>query len=195
MGKLASTGVIKTTLRAAAFSVCGSVIVSIFPGCNSARVGDPCVPEDEYSEKFSSFSAEEVNVESASLQCESRLCLSNHFQGRVSCPYGQTEQQAQNDPRCFIPGTKTPVSGAVEPQLLARRAEDTVYCSCRCDGPEANARYCECPSGYACKELVPRFGLNKQAQLVGSYCIKEGTAYDSRATSRNTCDPQKEDCS
>jgi ankyrin repeat protein len=31
-----------------------------------------------------------VNVESRSFQCETRLCLAANFQGRVSCPYGQS---------------------------------------------------------------------------------------------------------
>jgi hypothetical protein len=43
---------------------------------------------------------------------------------------------------------------AVDPQVRARQAADAVYCSCRCDGPDAKARYCECPSGFACEKLV-----------------------------------------
>jgi hypothetical protein len=59
-------------------------------GCEGAGVGDPCVPEDEYEAFFSGYALTEVNIESRSFQCETRVCLVNHFQGRVSCPYGQS---------------------------------------------------------------------------------------------------------
>ncbi len=58
-------------------------------GCAPGGVGDPCVPEDEYTATFSGFGSAEANVESRSFQCETRVCIVNHFQGRVSCPYGQ----------------------------------------------------------------------------------------------------------
>lgn len=61
-------------------------------GCAPGGVGDPCIPEAEYNTCFAGFSQTEVNTESRSFQCQTRLCLVNHFQGRVSCPYGQTAQ-------------------------------------------------------------------------------------------------------
>ena len=133
-------------------------------GCESGGVGDPCTPEDEYTQMFANFSDEEVNVESKSFQCETRICLVNHFQGRVSCPYGQSEMDLATLPgtsggRCRIPGTlgdldTDQILTPVLPQLVQRQAEKAVYCSCRCDGPDEGARYCECPSGYKCTELV-----------------------------------------
>jgi hypothetical protein len=57
--------------------------------CQSGGIGDPCTPEDEYSVTFSGFKVAEENIESRSFQCQTRLCLVNHFQGRVSCPAGQ----------------------------------------------------------------------------------------------------------
>src|SRR6185503_7151776 len=123
-------------------------------------------------------------------------------QGRVSCPYGQTENDIADRPpedpaRCRVPGTDgklcagadgnpTDCDGTnnideikvpIDPQLVFRAAQDTVYCSCRCQGPDKAASYCECPSGYVCEELVRDVGVGK-AQLVGSYCIKPGTKYD-----------------
>ena len=59
-------------------------------GCAQGGVGDPCTPEQEYDVCFPGFDQQEVNVESKSFQCLTRLCLVNHFQGRVSCPYGQS---------------------------------------------------------------------------------------------------------
>ncbi|MBK8251496.1 MAG: hypothetical protein IPK82_02365 [Polyangiaceae bacterium] len=57
--------------------------------CVAGGVGDACVPEDEYSFRFSGFKVSEDIIESRSFQCATRICLVNHFQGRVSCPLGQ----------------------------------------------------------------------------------------------------------
>src|SRR6266568_1256432 len=82
-------------------------------GCTPGGVGDPCTPEDEYQQNFNGFQATETNVESRSFQCETRLCLVNHFQGRVSCRLGQASQLDVNtgmplpagmyNPKCSIP--------------------------------------------------------------------------------------------
>lgn len=154
-------------------------------GCKAGGVGDPCIPEDEYTRTFSGFGYTEANVESRSFQCETRVCIANHFQGRVSCPYGQKDPAS--DPgappgACYIPSSNDRVQVPVEPQLKERRADATVYCSCRCEGPDKNASYCECPSGYSCSPLVPDLGLG-QAQLVGKYCLKNGTEFSGQITS------------
>lgn len=166
------------------------VVLGAFPGCPAQGVGDPCVPEDEYSPDFSGFAVSEVSTESRSFQCQSRLCLVNHFQGRVSCPYGQKP----NEGRCQLPGSDTAVTAAVPPQLARRRADDAVYCSCRCDGPDPAARYCDCPSGFSCTRLVPELALGS-AQLPGSYCVRSGTAYDEAKLSRlEVCDRSLTNC-
>jgi hypothetical protein len=172
-------------------------------GCESGGVGDPCTPEDEYTQPFSNFSDEEVNVESKSFQCETRICLVNHFQGRVSCPYGQSEMDLATLPgtsggRCRIPGTlgdvpTDEITVPVLPQLLQRQAEKAVYCSCRCDGPDEGARYCECPSGYKCLELVKPLGL-PAAQLAGSYCVRNGTEYVAASAQGGNCNRTAHDC-
>lgn len=148
----------------------------VLPACEASGVGDPCIPEDEYSATFSGFSLSEVSTESRSFQCQTRLCLVNHFQGRVSCPYGQVADAAAGE-HCELPGSNAPVSVPVTPQLLDRRASDSVYCSCRCDGPEPNARYCECPNGFSCSPVVPDL-VQGRAQLPGSYCIRQGSAFE-----------------
>jgi hypothetical protein len=182
-------------------------------GCEPGGVGDPCIPEDEYRQEFSSFAVTEVNVESKSFQCVTRVCLVNHFQGRVSCPYGQTEAAVGiPDPatevpgtdkrlRCRIPGTDGTlpvdrITVPVEAQLNERRADQAVYCSCRCAGPDPNARYCECPSGYKCEELVKELGFSKGSQLAGSYCVKSGTTFDPTRppVSTNVCTIDRDDC-
>jgi hypothetical protein len=172
-------------------------------GCDPGGVGDPCVPEDEYRQQVAGYAVTEVNVESRSFQCETRVCLVNHFQGRVSCPYGQTQAEidqcaaqggcAANSPGCRVPGTDEPIQVPVAPQLTERSANDSVYCSCRCDGPDDNSRYCECPSGFACVELVEDLDLGS-GQLAGSYCIKEGTRYNTRQRTGNMCTREQQNC-
>lgn len=204
--------------------------------CGGSGIGDPCIPEEEYSTGFSGFSVSEVNVESRSFSCQTRVCLVNHFQGRVSCPYGQGEDPARADTgvaTCAVPQQWIDNPGAadtahpsvtndcqpggsvhavscrvpdrdgsraedrinvvVEPQLARRTADDAVYCSCRCDGPDPNARYCECPSGFICEELVEELGLGK-GQLAGSYCVKEGTSFNSDTETTQTCLGSSGDC-
>lgn len=182
-------------------------------GCEPGGVGDPCVPEDEYVTTFSGYSVEQVNVESRSFQCLTRVCLVNHFQGRVSCPYGQSQATADackanpaecapggpsHATSCRIPGQdgsdpNDQITVPVDPQLEERQAKDTVYCSCRCAGPDPNANYCECPSGFTCTELNPDVGVGRK-QLVGSYCIKNGTAYDDNRDLGRNCDPTSANC-
>ena len=70
--------------------------LSVVPiACQSGGVGDPCTPEDEYNTQFPGFKMAQENIESRSFQCATRICLVNHFQGRVSCPYGQSANQVK----------------------------------------------------------------------------------------------------
>ena len=94
--------------------------------CNQTDgVGDPCVPESELDPTKNGFAIDEVSVEARSVQCASRLCLVNHFQGRVSCPLGQTA----GDGTCLVPGTTEPVTVDVKAWDLDRPADTAVYCS------------------------------------------------------------------
>lgn len=186
------TGVMKRTLRV--LSVLSAIVLTgLATACQTGGVGDPCTPEDEYDINFSGFSVEEVNVESRSFQCETRVCLVNHFQGRVSCPYGNDASSVnagknQKPGNCFIPGSQDPIKVAVDPQIQTRQANNSVYCSCRCAGPDKNARYCDCPSGFACEKLVDKLPLGEGAQLAGSYCVREGTVYDKNdVVTSDTC--------
>jgi hypothetical protein len=167
--------------------------------CQSGGVGDPCVPEDEYNTDFAGFKVTEENIESRSFQCQTRICLVNHFQGRVSCPYGQgktpgdpkmlgcqsaTSTDADKDKPCCVPGTDTGIDSEVCGQCgttSKRDAAQAVYCSCRCDVADGqpadpNFNFCECPTGYTCSQIRPFVGLG-DANLSGKYCIKEGTEF------------------
>lgn len=186
-------------------------VLAAVPACDDASgVGDPCVPELEHEASFNGFDEQsEVYVESKSFQCRTRLCLVNHFRGRVSCPYGQDRGgrspdgvQGPNREGCVLPGTSDPVVGKgsrrVEPQCAGRPAAEAVYCSCRCanaDGrTDDGAVYCACPEGFTCESIYPKSGLGNEG-LTGSYCIKNGTRYDRNGDSCGLdCDPVVRPC-
>lgn len=121
-------------------------------GCSTTGIGDPCIPEAEYAPDFLGFDQEEVNVESKSFQCETRLCLVNHFRGRVSCPYGQNPSASQanansavmNPPTFACDGHGAP-SGKNTPCCLPG-VEQTVVSDTDCPPPpaESDAAYAAC---------------------------------------------------
>lgn len=182
------------------------------PGCADEGIGDPCIPEQEFNPDFLGFDAKEVNVESKSFQCRTRLCLVHHFRGRVSCPYGQGpggEKPAGFDKSCVIPGTATPVEGlkegdppdfvdtrkksSVPAQCVDRASDKAVYCSCRCADLNGNTpsdqTFCTCPDGFQCERLVTSIGQPSNEGLTGSYCIKTNTKYDpTTACTQGDCD-------
>jgi hypothetical protein len=182
-------------------------------GCKQTGVGDPCTPEQEYQPTFQGFNPQEVNVESKSFQCQTRLCLVNHFQGRVSCPYGQFgpgsdgttgTPSGAKDP-CYVPGTKDSITGnaadmqngkVVAPNCVDRTADKAVYCSCRCQNVDGRtddgANYCTCPDGFHCSQLVTSIGA-LDTGLTGGYCVKDGTDYNRANACGQNCDPSQKD--
>ncbi len=175
-------------------------------GCQSTGVGDPCTPDKEYDPAFAGFVEQEVSTEGESFQCQTRLCLVNHFRGRVSCPYGQnkdgSDSFAAGGGPCHVPGTTQAITGnpndkttgeIVQAQCKDRIADNAVYCSCRCanvDGKtDDGANYCSCPDGFTCTQLVSAIGLGNEG-LTGAYCIKNNTNYDpNKGACANLCDP------
>lgn len=157
------------------------------------NLGDPCIPGDEYNKNFSGYTETEINVESRTSICTTGICLAANFRGRVSCPFGQPAAESPDpvthqylaDPntppeeRCYVPGAphvpENLIAVPVEAQLTARLPDNSVYCSCRCDGPAGTGPFCDCPSGFQCQKLVDAYGTSGGAQLAGSYCIKAGT--------------------
>jgi hypothetical protein len=164
-------------------------------GCQASGVGDPCIPEQEYDPTYAGANSGEVGVVPGSFQCITRLCLINHFQGRVTCPYGQ---QANGSPvsgsvataGCVTPGLLTDVTAKVDPQCVDRQTSEAVYCSCRCENlngaTDDGANYCKCPSGFSCTQLVSSLGAGLDQGLTGGYCIRDNTAYSASATSTST---------
>jgi hypothetical protein len=151
--------------------------------CQGSKVGDECTPEDEYKSDFAGFKMQEENIESRSFQCATRICLVNHFQGRVTCPRGQTnldivfcDPQA-SDP-CNGDGLPASVKGGdcVEAQTFAPDCDPENELSCAgvtgtfCD---KTAKVCSCtpgapvPEHYFCEPSDPKD--TKSIKVLKSY--------------------------
>jgi hypothetical protein len=140
-------------------SVFSVVVVGSLPAaCQSGGVGDPCTPEDEYDARFAGFKVTEENIESRSFQCQTRICLVNHFQGRVSCPLGQGAPVVcgPNAPPC--PGGQECALSAT----FAREC-DPANGTNDCNGRPCNekGRYCECASELDCPQEIDAAGLDR----------------------------------
>jgi hypothetical protein len=141
---------------------------ALLQGCSQTGVGDPCTPAREYDPTFLGFDPGEVNVESKSFQCQTRLCLANHFRGRVSCPYGQTktggfpgggtapftDSNGNTVGACGIPGSKSDNAGNVQPSGDAVIGDTTpgsavgALVKAQCiDRTADKAVYCSCRCG------------------------------------------------
>lgn len=168
--------------------------------CKPGGVGDPCIPNDEFSETYGGASETGVAIEDRSFQCETRVCLVKNFRGRVSCPFGNKAGRNNASVKgydkddadvCKVPGTNKNVTAPVQSQCKERTAQ--VYCSCRCAGKESNTKYCECPSGYTCKEVSSSLG-----DFVASgdkYCVKSNdTASDGYNCAEGGCDQDDNRC-
>lgn len=157
-------------------------------------LGQYCTPDGLNSAALSGHTIGAIVVDTDATSCGSEVCLVNHVEGLPYCPYGQTEEELESLPleqRCRIDDS-TISTVPISPQHVERRAEDHIYCSCRCDGPEQDADYCTCPSGMECTHLVDDVGvLNGYA---GSYCIKEGTEYDPDSRPTEVCDRELRNC-
>lgn len=155
-------------------------------------LGGPCTPTVENDSGFPFFIAGSTLLEAGAPGCVSGSCLVHNFQGRVSCPYGQSEEQAQSDPACFVPGTRAPVRTAVEPQLLSRPAEAAAICSCHCGGP-GDGPFCECPDSMECAPLFEEFGIGALGPS-GSYCVPRGSLVAETGRDGPVCDASLENC-
>ena len=174
-------------------AIAGIAAIGFVPtSCQSGGIGDPCTPEDEYTPSFSGFKVTEDNIESRSFQCQSRICLVNHFQGRVSCPLGQPPPTVcTSDADCGGNGSCTP-AGAFAPFCAIKCTVDAdCNAGAKCTGGKCSdnggcssgftcqdtGHYCgcdqntKCPTGFACAapEVPGELGQCKQ-----SVCHKQG---------------------
>jgi hypothetical protein len=150
-------------IRSIFATLAAATVVSVLgaQGCKQTGVGDPCIPEQEYDTTFNGFDPNEVNVESKSFQCQTRLCLVNHFRGRVTCPYGQDAT-----------GTGLPTTGGASGGALP-----TTDSNCPTDNPNCITR-CVIPGG----------NPSNQADQVTGRLDSSGNPIDPKVAA--TVDPQ-----
>jgi hypothetical protein len=159
------------------------------------ELGAPCTPQDEFSPTFPFFNQDELTIDSGSPGCASSVCLVANFRGRTSCPYGQPATETDpstvdptlgTEERCYLPGAShdpaNEITVPVDPQFVGRPPKDSVYCSCRCDGPADSGPFCTCPGGFACTHLVDERGAGSDTRFAGSYCIKSNTSMALQST-------------
>ncbi|MCU0693316.1 MAG: hypothetical protein MUF54_18150 [Polyangiaceae bacterium] len=162
--------------------------------CKAGGVGDPCIPNEEYSPEYRTASLGGADIDERSFQCETRVCLAKNFRGRVTCPFGNPaggSKYAGPDKECKVPGTEVQVTVDVVPQCADRVGQ--VYCTCRCDGEDASAKYCDCPEDYVCTEVTN--SLSADIGPNDKYCVKKndtaGDGYECRSLG---CDEDPNRC-
>jgi hypothetical protein len=164
----------------------------------SAVIGTSCMPAAEGSPTFDGFDYHEVGV-SITSPSGAPTCLVYHFQGLVTCPYGQSGTgQAPTGASPCTTSSGQPVTGAVQPQCTNRRAAQTVVWSCRCANAQGATNdgdaYCTCPTGTTCTQAVSSLGAAED-DYSGAYCIPDAALLgDAGATCRASCDPQASPC-
>ena len=141
-------------------------------GCAPVGQGDPCTPEAIPS---NGFIADEVYVETSSVQCRTRVCMVYHLTGNPEC--------TQGDPRCSAPPAENPcrVSAMGDLCIIAdlpdmvqddAKSPDRVFCTCRCSaGGNSSLPLCQCTDGFRC---VP------DTDPGGGYCVPNELAIASR---------------
>jgi hypothetical protein len=168
-------------------------------GGPAPTIGSPCLPAAENVVDFPGFELGEVSVEqlSANEPSGGPVCLIDHFQGRVSCPYG--ENAAGEPPSCALP-CRTPSGQAVAAPVVAQcvnvPSAASVYWSCRCADSSGNTNdgtYCTCPSSMTCKPLIATLGDAEDDDISGSYCVLAGAPAPGTSCA-GSCDPTTAPC-
>ena len=168
-------------------------------------LGSACVPAMERDPRSGGAVLDDLSIDPASPDCAPHeVCLSDYFQGRVTCPYGNGGVAGQSGkcqpvagrPTLFridgAPGGAlccpqadgvTPIAAPIPAQCTGRTAHDAVYCSCRCDVPSDPAidrskiDLCRCAEGFVCKPLcdATRGSCGAAPKSTwGSYCVRAG---------------------
>jgi hypothetical protein len=183
---------------------CSSATESNEPG---ASIGSPCAPRGELDPAFNDYDERTVILEplSSPLRSGDLVCLTYHFRGRTTCPYGQAKDGSVplGATPCTTPNGEPVLGGAVDPsrgrevraQCADRRPADTVFWSCRCANTAGRTddgdTYCACPGATSC-QLVPSV-LGADA-MPGGYCVKNGSGYDEATACSAVCDPASLPC-
>ena len=155
----------------------GVVLVALgcpLGGCAPVGQGDPCTPE---SIPGDGFVANEVYVETSSVQCRTRVCMVYHLKGNPECEDVVDDRclpghAAPNNP-CQDGSTTPATSRCVEPDLpdmvqTEDNSPDRIFCTCRCSASgNASLPLCQCTDGFRC---IP------DTDPGGGYCVPNDLA-------------------
>jgi hypothetical protein len=165
-------------------------------GDAAPTIGAPCLPLAESMTSFDGVASSEINLETRGVASGSPTCISYHFEGRVTCPYGQSA--AGQGPAC-AGACRTPngttVIGMVQPQCVDRPASKYVFYTCRCadaQGATNNDTYCTCPAGTTCKQMFAPLG--GEDNFSGAYCLPDGLVDAGPSACSTRCDPLTAPC-
>jgi hypothetical protein len=143
-------------------------------GCAPVGQGDPCTPE---AIPGNGFVANEVYVETSSVQCRTRVCMVYHLQGNPECTTGITDNcGAAPGPtnQCVISdghGGSTNLCVVVDNPdevQIDPNSPDRVFCTCRCSATgNTSLPLCQCTDGFRC---IP------DSDPGGGYCVPNDLA-------------------
>ena len=145
----------------------------VVTACSDEGVGDPCIPETipctdktETTDKKCGFNLQESYIESSSVQCRSRLCIVHRLDNKSN---------AGQDPADPF---KLCEDGEDREDAVAASQNDeidqSIFCTCRCDGPSTSIEFCQCPDGFVCDPVLTLGGDG----IRGSYCVKPAKKTD-----------------
>jgi hypothetical protein len=153
------------------FVILTALSTLFYLGCKEEMVGAPCKPEIDNGNFNISIQGETWSIETSSVQCETRICVTQ-IRPNPNAPSEVIEdcQNKQDIDHCWTNDGKN----VHEPYQLKFS-----FCSCRCADAEGNTyntnpdKYdylCECPPSTKCVEVLkPMKGISDK--IPGSYCV------------------------
>jgi len=152
-------------------------------GCKEQMVGAPCVPETDKGEFNASAGGTTYSIETRSVQCETRICLTKTDAENTGSTQTEDCQSEENLENCW---EGSPVQWKFS------------FCSCRCkdvaghtynQNPDKYDYLCECPPNTRCEEVL---GDIEEApeKIKGSYCVPN--CISSACEAGYICTPSKD---
>jgi len=170
------------------------VCLAIAGGCAPAGQGDPCTPE---AIPANGFVANEVYIETSSVQCRTRVCMVYHLTGNPECVTGDPRCSSTTSNACvYMAGTTTTnlCVGTDDPAMVQIDANspDRVFCTCRCSaGGNSSLPLCQCTDGFRCvPDTDPGGGycVPNELALASGICANDAECARSGSTSSLVCD-------
>jgi hypothetical protein len=128
-------------------------------------VGDQCVPDPIPSAPGGErgFFSDQSYLQESSPSCEGHPCIVHRLDNG-------SDGGLPADPTNECEGDHAP------PGCVTREAlEQSVHCSCQCDGPGSRDNYCTCPNGFSCRQLIG-LGIDDLTGTPGSFCVRPARA-------------------